>query len=279
MMSTAQFQGKIVVITGASSGIGRATALAFAGQGATVVLAARHREALQEVQRAAQARGVQTLVVPTDVAQREQVRRLVQQALDRFGTIDVFIANAGMYLRCPVRALTLAEVERVMAVDFYGAVSGILEVLPHMLNRGSGHIVAVSSMDGKKGIPPDGAYVAAKFALTGFLEVLRQELHGTGVHVSTIFPGRTNTPMIANLRVPVVSAKIPPEQVAGAILRAVQRRQAEVLVPYLGAKALLLLNSVSCGLGDWAVRVFQVAGQEMHLSRDAGSDPGRTRAG
>jgi short-subunit dehydrogenase len=130
-----------------------------------------------------------------------------------------------------------------------------------MRTQGSGHIVLVSSMDGKKGVPPDAPYVVAKFALAGFGDVLRQELHGTGVDVTTVFPGRVDTPLIATLKVPWISAKIPPEAVARAIVTAIRRRQAEVIVPFR-ARLLLWANALSPRLGDWAVRTFRLEGWE-----------------
>ena len=255
-----ELRAKSIVVTGASSGIGRATAIAFARRGAKVVLAARRQEALEEVQQEARALGVETLVMPTDVSDRTQVKALVDASLSRFGTIDVFVANAGMYLRCPVRDLTVERVEHVMAVNFYGCLHSLVEVLPHMIARRSGHIVVVASMDGKKGIPPDGAYVASKFAISGLAEVLRQELHGTGVHLSTIFPGRVDTPMIADVRVPFISPKIPPERVADAIVRAVLKQKAEVLVPRLGSKTLILANALSPGIADRLVKRLRLGG-------------------
>ncbi|NLG83673.1 MAG: SDR family NAD(P)-dependent oxidoreductase [Firmicutes bacterium] len=253
---------KTVIITGASSGIGRATAVEFARAGAKVVLAARNEKSLAELAAEIAPYGREVLVVPTDVTQRPQVRRLVEEALARFGRIDIFVSNAGIYHRCPVRDLRVEDGERVMAVNFYGFLHGVQEVLPHMLARKEGHIVLVSSVDGKKGLPPDGAYVAAKFAATGLAEVLRQELHSTGVHVSTVLPGRVDTPLIADLSVPWISAKIPPERVAKAILKAVRKKKAEIVVPWLGPKTLLFLNTLSPRLGDWAVRVFRLEGRE-----------------
>lgn len=252
---------KVALVTGASSGIGRATALALASEGARVALAARNATALQEVAQAIQAQGREVLAVPTDVTHQDQVERLVAETLARWERVDILMANAGAYVRCPIADLTVAEVERSMAVNFYGALYAVLAVLPHMLNRKSGHLVLVSSMNGKKGLPPDAPYVAAKFALTGLGEVLRQELNNSGVHVTTVFPGRVDTPMIAFLKVPWISAKIAPEVVARAIVRAIHRRQPEVIVPRR-ARALVYLNTLSPRLGDLAVRLFHLEGWE-----------------
>lgn len=248
-------------MTGASSGIGRATALMLAGEGARVALAARSTTALHKAAQEIEALGQEALVVPTDVTRQDQVERLVAETLDRWKRIDIVVANAGVYVRCPVTELTVAEVERSMAVNFYGALYLVLAALPHMLRQQSGHLLLVTSMDGKKGLPPDAPYVAAKFALSGFSEVLRQELHGTEVHVTTVFPGRVDTPMIASLKVPWISAKIAPDVVARAIVRAIHRRQPEVIVPFQ-ARALVYLNTLSPRLGDLAVRVFHLEGWE-----------------
>jgi short-subunit dehydrogenase len=132
-----------------------------------------------------------------------------------------------------------------------------------MLARHAGHIVAMTSVDGKKGLPPDAAYVASKFAATGYMDVLRQELRGTGVSASTVLPGRVDTPMIASLDVPIASAKISAHRVARAVLRAVRFRRREVIIPYAGPKFLVVASAVWPALGDWLVHVFRLEGKEM----------------
>jgi NADP-dependent 3-hydroxy acid dehydrogenase YdfG len=251
----------VAVVTGASSGIGRATALALAEKGAHVSLGARTESALRELADEIRMRGREALVVPTDVTDRNQVNRLVAETLACFKRVDILVANAGAYVRSPIRALTVEEVERSMAVNFYGALYAVLAIQPHMLERGDGHIVLVSSLDGKKGLPQDAPYVAAKFALAGYGEVLRQELHGSGVHVTTVFPGRVDTPLIDTLEVPQVSAKIPAEAVAQSIVAAVRQPKPEVIVPIQG-RALHLVNALSPRLGDWLVRLFHLQGWE-----------------
>lgn len=248
-------------MTGASSGIGRATALALAREGAHVALAARNEATLQEVAQTIQALGQEALAVPTDVTHQAQVEQLVAQAIARWGHVDILVANAGQYVRRRVVELTATDLERSMAVNFYGAVYSVLAVLPHMLARGSGHLVLVSSLDAKKGLPFDAPYVAAKFALSGFGEVMRQELRDTGIHVTTVFPGRIDTPLIDDLKVPRISPKFPPEMVARAIMRGIHRRKTEVIVP--GFYSLLVLaNVLSPRLTDWFVQVAHLEGWE-----------------
>lgn len=255
------FRHAVAVVTGASSGIGKATALALAREGARVVLAARRRAPLEQVAEAVAALGGEALVVPTDVSQREQVEHLIDHTLETWGRVDILVANAGIYVRSPIREMRIEDLERSMAVNFYGTVYAVMAVLPHMLEQKSGHIVLVTSMDAKKGIPPDAPYVAAKFAASGFGDVLRQELHGTGVHATVVFPGRVDTPLIENLTVPWISAKIPPEAVARAILKGIRKRSPEVIVPWQ-ARLLVFANTLSPRLADWAVRYFHLEGWE-----------------
>jgi NADP-dependent 3-hydroxy acid dehydrogenase YdfG len=251
----------VAVVTGASSGIGRATALALAEKGAHVSLGARTESALRELADEIRRRGREALVVPTDVTDKNQVNRLIAETLARFQRVDILVANAGAYIRSPIRTLTVEEVERSMAVNFYGALYAVLAVQSHMLEQGNGHIILVSSLDGKKGLPRDAPYVAAKFALAGYGEVLRQELHDSGVHVTTVFPGRVDTPLIDTLEVPRVSAKIPVEAVARSIVAAVRQPKPEVIMPIQG-RALHLVNALSPRLGDWLVRLFHLQGWE-----------------
>jgi NADP-dependent 3-hydroxy acid dehydrogenase YdfG len=252
---------KVAVVTGASSGIGRATALALAREGMHVALAARREDALEEVARAVRDLGREALVIPTDVTQREQVEHMVAQAMARWEGVDLYVANAGQYIRCCVAEMTIADLERAMAVNFYGALYGVLAVLPHMRARRSGHIVLVSSVDGKKGLPIDAPYVSAKFALAGFGEVMRQELHGTGVHVTTVFPGRIDTPLIEDLKVPWVSPKYSVELVARAIVKGIKRRKPEVFVPAF-YRLFVILSVFSPRLSDWLARVSHLEGWE-----------------
>jgi len=251
----------VAVVTGASSGIGRATALALAQEGAHVALAARTTSALEQVASEIRALGREALVVTTDVTRRDEVDHLVAETLARWGCIDILVANAGAYIRSPILELTVGEVERSMAVNFYGALHVVLAVQPHLLDRGRGHIVLVSSLDGKKGLPPDAPYVAAKFAMAGYGEVLRQELRPHGVHVTTVFPGRVDTPLIDDLEVPPISAKIPPQAVARAIIAGIRRRKPEIVIPSQG-RLLHLIDALSPRLGDWVVRVLRLQGWE-----------------
>jgi NAD(P)-dependent dehydrogenase (short-subunit alcohol dehydrogenase family) len=258
-MTRTSLQGKVCVITGASTGIGRNTAVALARRGAALALASRNAALLSSLEEEIRAEGGDAHSFTTDVTDRTQIDSLVQKTLSCWGRIDILVSNAGQYIRAPIRDLSLQDLERSMAVNFYGHVYAVMAVLPHMRSQTSGHIILVSSMDAKKGIPPDAPYVAAKSALSGFGEVLRQELASTGIAVTTLYPGRVDTPMIEDLAVPSISAKISADRVASAILRAIDRRPAEVILPNR-AYFLYLLNFLSPRLADSAVRALHLQG-------------------
>lgn len=256
--------GQVAIVTGASSGIGRDTALELAGVGVWVVLAARNAAALHTLATEIQRAGGEAFVRVTDVSDPSDTARLVADAHARFGRIDIVIASAGQYIRGTVATRTLADFAASLQVNFYGALSVIQAALPHMLTARRGIIVAVSSVDGKKGLPLDGPYVAAKFALTGVMDVLRQELRGTGVHAVTILPGRVDTPMIASLDVPRISAKISSRRVARTIVRCIRRGVGtEVIVPFFGPSLLLWAHMLSPRLADVLVRLFKLEGDEV----------------
>lgn len=252
---------KVAIVTGASAGIGRATALALAENGANVVLGARNQTALQDVANQIEGLGRKALVIPTDVTQQDQVDTLVKQTQSEWGCVDILVANAGHYFRSPCVDLSIPTLRESMSVNFYGEVFAVLAVLPDMLAKRSGHIVLVSTMDAQTPIPPDAPYVAAKSALRGFGEVLRQELFGTGVNLSMIYPGRVDTAMIEHLRFNRISAKISPDYVAQSIIKAIRHRKSRVMIP---PQTLILyyLTVFAPKLADRATRYFRLEGWE-----------------
>ena len=184
-----RFSNKTVVLTGASDGIGAELARRIAPEGARLVLAARNEEKLNEVAFRCQKSGADILVVPTDVSERDQCERLVAQALERFGGIDLLVNNAGMSMHAMFDEITdLSTFERLMRVNFFGAMWCTHAALP-ALKQSRGQIVAMSSLAGKTGIPGRTTYCASKFALSGFCEALRIELEPHGVDVTVVFPG------------------------------------------------------------------------------------------
>jgi hypothetical protein len=217
-----KLHGKTVVITGASSGIGRAAALEFARRGADVVLAARRREKLEEVAAACRTIGVKATVVVTDVSVQQDCERLIA-AVPR---VDILVSNAGFGIYDPIERAGVQDLESMMQTNYFGAVYCTHAVLPQMLERRGGAIVIVSSITGIMGFASMGGYCASKFALNGFAEALRSEVLGRGVTVSMICPATTDTDFFQTAerdKMPGASRMMlamKPEKVARAICEA-----------------------------------------------------------
>lgn len=222
-------RGKVVVVTGGSSGIGRAAALAFAREGCHLVVAARRPEPLREAREAIEALGARALAVPTDVADRVQVQRLLDAALEHFGRVDVWANNAGYGMAASVEQTTPDDMRRIWETNYMGAFHGCQVALRQMRRQGSGHLVNVSSMAGRFALPLGSAYAATKAAMNALGESLRAELEGTGLHATTVMPGFTRTPFFQAMerKVPDVEGlwfpAAAPEDVARRIVRAVRR--------------------------------------------------------
>jgi short-subunit dehydrogenase len=262
--------GKVSLVTGASRGIGRATALALAKKGSRVALVARNLEKLNEVAEEVRALHGEAIVFPADVSDQNQINQVVKQTANAWGRLDILVLNAGEYVRSSIRELSLEKLQRSMEVNYYSGVYFVMTALPLMLNQKNGHIVFITSMDARKGLPLDAPYVSAKAALTGFAEVLRQELYGSGVYVTTVLPGRVDTQMIENLSVPWISKKIKPEVVAEAVISAVLNRHVEVMLPFQ-VKLLYYVNVFWPRLADWMVRNYRLQGWEEVSEKKPGS--------
>ena len=269
--------GAVAVVTGASRGIGRSTALALSDAGAAVGLGARSVEALESVAREISERGGRALAVPTDVRERAQAERLVRTVSAEWGRVDLVVANAGVYMRRPALQMTSEEVRGSLEINFFGSLYPILEALPQMVARRQGHIVVVSSLDGRRALPGDGPYAIAKGALAGLVQVLRQELRPAGVGVTGVFPGRIDTAMIADLQVPWISKKAPPAKLARAMVRAIEHDRPEVVFPP-SDRLLLYADLVSPQLTEWAIARMRLSGWHSRPSeprRSAARPPRR----
>lgn len=184
-------KGKIVIITGASSGIGEALAWKFAQEGANLVIAARNDEKLQALAQQITAKHqTKVLSVATDVTKVQDCENLITQTLSEFGSIDILINNAGISMRALFEQTDVSVIEKLMAVNFYGAVYCTRFAIPHLL-KSKGTVVGVSSIAGYRGLPGRTGYSASKFAMQGFLEALRTEVFTRGVNVLVACPGFT----------------------------------------------------------------------------------------
>jgi short-subunit dehydrogenase len=250
------FSGQVVVVTGASMGLGRALALEFARHGASVVLAARSKAKLEAVAReiGAQAGSAPALVVETDVAQRDSLARMVETTVARLGRLDVLVNNAGYGMSALLEATPPAELERIFAVNVFGPVHAVQLALPHLETSGRGIVVNVGSVIGRRAVPVLGAYCMTKFALAAFSESLRAELSRRHVHVLHVEPGLTATGFGENRVVVgdhprhfqsrfVMSA----ETAARRTVAAVERRSDRVVLT-LSGKVLILANTLAPGL-------------------------------
>jgi len=185
-------KNKVVIITGASSGIGESCAIAFANKGAKVVLAARNIDKLKEVEYVIKEIGVEVLSVKCDVSLQEDCKRLIEQTISKFGRIDILINNAGISMRAIFNDMDLDVMIKIMGINFFGAVYCTKYALPYIL-KNKGSVVGVSSIAGYVGLPARTGYSASKFALQGFLEALRTENFRNNLHVMIACPGFTSS--------------------------------------------------------------------------------------
>jgi short-subunit dehydrogenase len=190
---------QVIVITGASTGIGKAYAIAFAREGAKIVLAARTTEKIEELAEEIKVKyNVETLAVTTDVSKEEDARELIEKTLDKFGHVDILINNAGIATYGYFHNNNMEDLKRIMDVNFWGAVYCTHAVIPAMIKRGKGKIVNISSFVGKSAVPVMAGYSASKYAMGGFSESLRVEVKKYGIDVTVVYPTSTRTDIVNN---------------------------------------------------------------------------------
>jgi hypothetical protein len=256
---SARFQDKVVIVTGASSGIGLETALAFAREGARVVLAARTQAKLQEVVDAHPDLHERLRVVPADVTKDEDVRRLIATTIAQLGRVDILVNNAGIGMRASIAETPPDDARSLMEVNFFGPLRCIQAVLPQMRQQGAGQIVNVGSILSVVVAARNGVYCASKFALLAMSDTLRMELHGTGIEIISVLPAYTDTPFFDNMyRYGNVARMSPfqgqhPAKVARAILRGCARHKRQVVLT-LSSRIAIVLRRFSPSLLDFIVR-------------------------
>lgn len=248
-----------MVITGASSGIGRATAQAFARRGARLVLAARSRPGLEEVAAECVEHGVEALVMPTDVADEQQVQKLVQEAVEVFGRIDVWVGAASVYSYGTVEQTPTEVFRKILETNLLGQVYTARALLPQFRAQGSGTLIVLGSIYSKITSPYVSPYVASKFGVMGFTEVLRQELRGVnGVKVCTVLPATIDTPIYQHAgnytghRVHPLPPVVSPHRVARAIVGLADRPRPTVVVGQL-QRISIPVHALLPRIYDWCI--------------------------
>jgi dehydrogenase/reductase SDR family member 7B len=251
-------KNKTVIITGASSGIGKACAEVFASNGCKVMLSARQPDKLQYIEFQLKKKGLEAATCPADVSKEEDCRNLIEETVRRFGQLDVLVCNAGISMRALIADVDLSVLRKVMDVNFWGTVYCAKYALPYLL-KSKGSVTGVSSIAGRKGLPGRSGYSASKFAMEGFLETLRTENLKKDLHVLVVRPGFT----ASNIRNTALSKDgtsqsesprdeqkmMSAEAVAQHIYDAVKNRKRDLVLTANG-KMVVLLNKFFPALMD-----------------------------
>ena len=248
-----ELRGAGVLLTGASGGIGNAIARALGAKGASLKLSARRAEVLERLR---EELGGEAEVVPADLADPASVTELI----DRAAGVDVLVANAGLPATGPLDSFSPEELDRALDVNLRAPLQLARALVPGMVERGRGHVVLISSVSGKVASPNSSVYSATKFGLRAFGQGLRQDLHGTGVGVTTVFPGFISDAGMwadSGLETPPGVRTRSPEQVAAAVVKGIERNKAEIDVAPLTLRAGALIAAVAPGL---SARTQRMAG-------------------
>ena len=241
------FKNKAVLITGASSGIGKESAIEFAKLGANIILVARRKDKLEQIASELKKFHVLTLVCQCDVSKKDQVKEMSQLIFEKFDSVDVLVNNAGFAIYGSVSDLSIHDIESQMETNYFGMVYCIKEFLPSMLKNKSGHIVNVASVAASFGLPGIASYCASKFAMLGFSEGLKHELKDTGVGLTVVSPIMVRTNFFDHSsfeKMPKYSpTSLDPKTVAKSIIKAANSSRLEIVVPSVVRGAIWLKSS------------------------------------
>jgi short-subunit dehydrogenase len=243
------WKGKVVLITGASSGIGRALALELGKRGARLGLTARRGEELLRLAEEVERAGGEALALPADVRDPEAMKAAAERVREHWGRVDVLVANAGMSTTTAGTRLDAGEAGDVISINVLGVVNSVTAVLPGMLERGAGHLVAISSLASYRGLPKSGLYSASKAAVSTLFESLRVDLRKSNIDVTTIHPGFIRTPMTAG-RKKKLPFLLEPDDAACRIIKAVERRARTYAFPWQLASLVRVLRHMPGKLYD-----------------------------
>jgi len=241
------FKNKVVLITGASSGIGKQTAIEFAKLGSSIILVARRKNKLEEVENQLKQFNVTTLVCTCDVSKKDQVEKMSKIVLEKFSSIDILVNNAGFAIYGSVHDLSINDIESQMETNYFGMIYCTKNFLPSMLEKKSGHIVNVASVAASFGLPGIASYCASKFAMLGFSEGLKHELSGTGVGITVVSPIMVKTDFFEHPsfeKMPKYSpTSLNSKTVAKAIVKASNSSRLEIITPSIVRIAVWLKHT------------------------------------
>ncbi len=253
---------RVIAITGASAGIGRATATRLARDGASVAICARRGDRLDSVAAEIENAGGRALSLVADVTSETDMKRFVEKTVERFGRLDVMMCNAGFGIYGAIDDVAPDQMKKLMDVNYFGTYYAMRAALPVFRGQQRGHFIVVSSIAGKRGVPYMGAYSATKFAQIGMAECLRSEVYGSDIHVSVLCPISTPTEFTEVMTRETggeVTAALGPRQsvddVAEAVARAIEKPVPEIY-PYFKSRGLVLLNAIAPGFTDKLVQKF-----------------------
>ena len=269
-MRRVDLHNKSIVITGASSGIGRATAIACAQAGMRVVVSGRREGHLDEVVRKIEEVGGEALAFPADVTDASACESLIDFTIDRLGACDALFANAGVTLGEPTHRTSDDKLREIFDINLFGSMNAVRPAIVHMLGRNSGHVLLCSSCLSLVSVPNHGAYTATKAAQHHMVRAMRTELHGSGIHVSSVHPIGTRTELFDAARQkhgdytahnPPSFMMQPPERVAKAVVKCLRRPKPEVWTS-CAARIVMALSNATPRLTDRIVRTMMHATEE-----------------
>jgi NAD(P)-dependent dehydrogenase (short-subunit alcohol dehydrogenase family) len=278
-MKLKPIEQQVVAVVGASSGIGRETALQFARRNAKVVVSARTKSGLASLVEEITALGGDAIAIPADVAEFEQVKSIADKAIEHYGRLDTWVHAAGTGLLSPFEQVTPEEFKRVIDVNLMGSVYGAMVAMPHLRQTGRGAFIAISSVEARRSIPLQSAYSASKHGMEGFLDSLRSELRHEGfpISITNILPSVINTPFYnkARTKLGVMPTGIPPyyqpSLVAQAILHAAENPARDIIVGDVG-RVVDFLQKIVPDLTDTLVGAIAIPGQRTERIK-ATDDP------
>jgi uncharacterized protein len=246
-----KFEGKIVLVTGASSGIGRQVSLDFSGHGAqSIILVARSRSKLEDLEKTISRKfNIKTIIYPCDVSKKSEVEQMGREILDKCGHVDILVNNAGFGLYGKVQNQSIEQIESVTFTNYLGVVYCTKVFLDSMIARKSGHIVNLASVAASFGVAGLSAYCASKYAVLGFSESLSQELHGTGVGLTVVSPMGVKTNFFNNSsfggRIPYYNGfMLKTNTVSNAVLAAANSHRLEIIVPFYMRAGVWLKHTI-----------------------------------